>query len=310
MSAQSSKSGILVLGAGELGTAVLEALASHPSRNATPIAVLLRPSSITSQDPSKRSLNDKLKGLGISPVPGDIGHDSADTLAATFANYNTILSCAGFGMPSGTQLKITQAALQARVPRFFPWQFGVDYDVVGAGSAQDLFDEQLEVRALLRAQTETDWVIVSVGVFTSFLLQPAFGMVDIPKRTVRAVGGWDREITATTAEDIARVVAEIVFVPGDVARQVVYIAGDTVTYEKLAQLVETRVGEKFEREELGLDHLKGRLEKDPGDLMAKYLSVWARGKGVSWPVEGTWNYERGMNLTDLETYLREDATIA
>ena len=34
----------------------------------------------------------------------------------------------------------------------FPGKFGVNYDVIGRGSAQDLFDEQLEVRDLLRSQ--------------------------------------------------------------------------------------------------------------------------------------------------------------
>ncbi|MGF6660693.1 hypothetical protein QF000_002338 [Paraburkholderia atlantica] len=68
----------------------------------------------------------------------------------------------------GVQLKITQAALDAKVKRYFPWRFGVDYDIIGRGSAQVLFDEQLDVRDLLRAQTGTEWVIVSTGMFTSF----------------------------------------------------------------------------------------------------------------------------------------------
>ena len=51
--------------------------------------------------------------------------------------------------------------LEADVKRYFPWQFGVDYDVIGRGSAQDLFDEQLDVRDLLRSQNRMEWVIVS-----------------------------------------------------------------------------------------------------------------------------------------------------
>jgi hypothetical protein len=42
--------------------------------------------------------------------------------------------------------------LSAGVKRYLPWQFGVDYDVIGRGSAQTLFDEQFDVRDLLRGQ--------------------------------------------------------------------------------------------------------------------------------------------------------------
>jgi len=56
------------------------------------------------------------------------------------------------------------------VKRYFPWQFGVDYDVIGRGSAQDLFDKQLDVRHLLRGQSGTEWVVVSTGMFMSFFV--------------------------------------------------------------------------------------------------------------------------------------------
>ena len=66
-------------------------------------------------------------------------------------------------------------ALQARIPRYFPWQFGVDFDVIGRGSPQDIFDAQLDVRELLRGQHETEWVIISTGMFMSYLFEPEFG---------------------------------------------------------------------------------------------------------------------------------------
>jgi hypothetical protein len=70
--------------------------------------------------------------------------------------------------------------LQARIPRYFPWQFGVDFDVIGRGSPQDIFDAQLDVRELLRSQQQTEWVI-STGMFMSYLFEPEFGVVDLQK---------------------------------------------------------------------------------------------------------------------------------
>lgn len=67
-------------------------------------------------------------------------------------------------------MKLAKAALQSGVPRYFPWQFGVDFEVIGRGGPQDIFDAQLDVRELLRGQTATEWVIISTGMFIAIYL--------------------------------------------------------------------------------------------------------------------------------------------
>lgn len=163
----SSTQRILVVGAGELGTAMLEGLTRHAGHDSSraPITIMLRASTIDSADGRKRRANAYLRSLGADLVAGDIVQDSEEHLAGIFGRFDTVVVCSGFGFPAGTQLRLARAALGARVGRYFPWQWGIDYDVVGAGSAQDLFDEQLEVRRLLRAQNEVDWVVVSTGLF-------------------------------------------------------------------------------------------------------------------------------------------------
>ncbi|KAI1654535.1 isoflavone reductase family protein [Daldinia decipiens] len=295
---------ILLIGAGELGTAVLESLVAHPKRNSGSIAILLRQSSISSQDPAKKAQNDRLKSLGATFEAGDLANDSAEQLAGVFEKYHTIISCSGFGLPPGTQVKLTQAVLQAKARRYIPWQWGIDYDAVGGGSAQDLFDEQLRVRSLLRSQRDTDWIIVSTGLFTSFLFLPAFGVVDLPARKLRALGSWDARLSLTTAADIGRMAAEVAYDPRDVSHQVVYIAGDTVTYARVAELVEGRFGGEWTREVWDVEGLKEKLRERPDDGMLKYTNVWAVGKGVAWDMEKTLNAQRGVELQGLEDYLR------
>ena len=58
----------------------------------------------------------------------------------------------------------------------------MNYDVVGKGSGQPVWDEQYDVRTLLREQNVTEWVIVSTGIFTSFLFEPAFDVVNLAKK--------------------------------------------------------------------------------------------------------------------------------
>ena len=63
---------ILVLGAGELGMAVLRGLAGRAARSrGTSLTVLLRPSTIGSPDPVKQRDIAELRSLGVEFLPGD-----------------------------------------------------------------------------------------------------------------------------------------------------------------------------------------------------------------------------------------------
>lgn len=296
---------ILVLGAGELGTAVLEALAAHPQRQGGTIAVLLRQETIDTADASKKQHNDRLRKLGVRLVAGNVTEHSVAELAGVLGAYDTVISCTGFAMPAGTQRRLTEAALAAGVRRYFPWQWGVDYDAVGAGSAQDLFDEQLAVRRRLRAQAATDWTVVSTGLFMSFLFLPAFGPVDRPRRTLRCLGSWDTAVSVTTPRDIGAMAAELAYRPGsDTSRAVVYVAGDTVTYGRVAELVQRRFPDVlFHKEAWDLDLLQKRLAEKPDDKMVKYQNVFAAGKGVAFERAATVNVQRGIPLEGVEDYL-------
>ncbi|KAJ4158358.1 uncharacterized protein LMH87_008888 [Akanthomyces muscarius] len=295
---------VLVLGAGELGLAVLRALAQHPKRPSTKLAVLLRQASLDSTDTEKAAKIAHLKSLGIEFETADVSSASVDDLAPILGKYDIVVSCTGMELPSGTQTKLAEAACQGRAKRYFPWQFGMDYDKIGQGSSQDLFDEQLAVRRLLRAQSETEWVIVSTGLFMSFLFLAAFGVVDLDKRTVRGLGSWDNRITLTTPEDIGRVTADVMLDPQGIKNQVVFVAGDTLSYKKVGDLVDAHHGKEFHKELWDLDVLAQQLRQDP-NVMVKYRETFAHGVGVAWEMEETINYERGIKMTDAKTYLRD-----
>jgi hypothetical protein len=134
---------ILVLGAGELGIQILLSLARIAPQD-TSLTVLLRSTTIDSPtSPQKQAELDMLRALGITFLRGDVVSCSDAELSALFKPYDTVLSCLGFAAGGDVQIKIARAVLEAGVERFFPWQFGVDYDVVGRGSAQDLDRRQL-----------------------------------------------------------------------------------------------------------------------------------------------------------------------
>ncbi|RGP62104.1 hypothetical protein FLONG3_10331 [Fusarium longipes] len=293
---------ILILGAGELGICVLEALSSHPKHQNQRVSVLVRQATLDSAAPEKRKLVQRIRALNAGTEAADVVSASVADLAAIFGKYDVVVSCNGMGLPPGTQLKLLDAVASAGVKRFFPWQFGMDYDVIGQGSSQDLFDEQLKVREKLRAQDEVDWTIVSTGLFMSFLFLADFGVVDLTNKIVRALGSWENEITLTTPEDIGRVTADVILDPRGIERQVVYTAGDTISYKRLADLLDVHFGTEFTRELWSLDILKKQMEDEPS-TMVKYRDTFAQGRGVAWDKKGTVNAERGIEVTDVKMYL-------
>ncbi|KAF2036429.1 NAD(P)-binding protein [Setomelanomma holmii] len=231
--------------------------------------------------------------------------------------YDIVISATGFGADPSTVLKLANEVLDAGRIRqtrgkgklwFFPWQWGVDYDITGDGEGlMPLFGAQKGVRDLLRSSalsSNVRWTIVSTGIFMSFLFEPFWGMVDRShekggRTIVRALRDWEHKITVTDVDDIGRVLGRIVMGDVDADNRVVYVAGDTVNYGELASIVRRVTGEEVEREAWGVEYLEEELRKDLEDGIKKYRLVFAR-DGVWWDKEKTVNTELGMSMLSVE----------
>lgn len=300
-----SPQSILVLGAGELGLPVLRNLARVAKRApGSQISVLLRESTINTQIPEKKAEIDELRGLGIQMVAADLVNDSIDQLAEVFARFDTVIGCAGMVAGRETPMKLATAALRSGVKRYFPWQFGVDFEVIGRGSPQDLFDAQLDVREALRAQDKTEWVIISTGMFTSFLFEPVFEVVDFDNDTVNALGSLENSVTLTTPDDIGALTAEIVFFEPRFRNEIVYLSGDTVSYGQVANILEHALGRPFKTNVWTVPYLMDELRKDPTHHIKKYRAVFAQGRGVAWPKAGTFNEQQSIPVITAEQWAR------
>ena len=295
---------VLVIGAGELGLAVISGLLEHNRESEQSISVLLRPPANEAGGQTARHL----RGKGLNIVYGDLATETVDGLAVIFAGFDTVICCTGFVGGAGTQRKITTAVLQAGVKRYVPWQFGVDYDVVGRGSGQELFDEQSDVRDMLRGQSALQWIIISAGMFTSFLFEPAFGLVDLEHARVHALGNWDNRLTVTTSDDIGRLTAAILAHEPRLQNEVVYVAGDTFSYTQLADMVARQLGRDVERVLWDIDQLRSQVAAHPDDGMRKYRLAFARDTGVAWDKDRTFNATQGIEVTDVPAWLdRQEA---
>jgi len=295
---------ILVLGAGELGLPVLRNLARHAKDvPGAKISVLLRASAVESTEPGKLRDVAEIRKLGIEIVVGDLVKSSIDELAMVFARYDTVIGCAGYAAGINTPMKLARAALQARIPRYFPWQFGVDFDVIGRGSPQDIFNAQLDVRELLRSQDQTEWVIISTGMFMSYLFEPEFGVVDLKNNAVHALGSLDTAVTLTTPDDIGALTAAVVFAQPRIRNEIVFLAGDTVTYGEVADKLQAGLGRPFSQSEWTEQYLLDELARDPQNMMRKYRAAFAQGRGVAWDKSGTFNQRHAIPVTDVSSWI-------
>jgi hypothetical protein len=321
---------ILLLGAGELGLALLHHLTTHSSFSPTQysITLALRPSTLTT--PARAA--DLQNYRDIYPNVSFLGLDIADqsTTVESLAQvvkegaYETIIHANGMTLPPNSQRKLTEAILLTASPsrkiRYLPWQFGVDYDILGPSNAGDgLFSEAYGVRRLLRSPHNpgnVEWLVVSCGIFTSFLFEEVWGVFTTTpekKARVRALGSWEDGITATTAGDIARVTAELVLnsskYEAEWAGNKVFIAGETLTYRQLADVVQRVTGREVLRDEVWDRGTTAReLESATKEekKIWRYRAVFGGGEGVSWPVEGTWSEKQGWAMEGVEGWLREN----
>ena len=295
---------VLILGAGELGIQVLRAMSNKAQKHTdVKLSVLLRSEAAHAVSGSRKARLDELMKLGIAVIKGDLQENSVDELSELLAAFDAVIDCSGFVGGPGTQIKITQAVLKAAVARYFPWQFGVDYDVVGKGSGQQVWDEQLDVRHLLRQQNATEWVIVSTGIFTSYLFEPGFGVIDAQSKTVCALGEWQHAVTLTTPEDIGKLTADIFFHQPTFKNESVYIAGDTLTYSELADLMRAHWGTEVNRKLLDRQKLQDDVQHNPQDVGAHYRLAFARPDGVAWSKRNTYNHRQGIPTTTASQWL-------
>ncbi|KAF9700590.1 hypothetical protein EKO04_001578 [Ascochyta lentis] len=299
---------ILLLGAGELGLALLPHLSSLPNTHVT----------IGVRFPQKYT---HLATPTIDLTTIDLTSPSP-TLVPVFAGYEILISATGFTSLPGSVTKLAHEVLEAGQSRqqqgegglwYFPWQWGVDYDVAGDGNGlMPLFGEQKHVRDLLRTEAErcgVKWTVVSTGMFMSFLFEPFWGIVDRSQGTnegeekkvvVRCLRDWSHRVTVTDVVDIGRVVQRILAGDVDAKNRVLYVASATISYGELADVVGRAGGCKVVRDAWSLYALEEELKRDPEDGIKKYRLVFA-GEGVWWETQNTVNQELGMEMTDIGT---------
>ncbi|KXJ94924.1 hypothetical protein Micbo1qcDRAFT_221431, partial [Microdochium bolleyi] len=174
----SQNSFVAVAGAtGGMGRLVIQEL----SKRHVAVKALVRPGS------NRQKLAPIAQLEGVSIVEVDMADGLADVLLKTQGN-------------------LLQAAVAAKVPRFIPSDFSLDFTKTQPGSNRNLdlhreFHKQLD-------QSGIAWTSVLNGAFMD-MMAPPVSLVDRQKRKIDYVGNADQKVDWTTMADAAAFTAAV-----------------------------------------------------------------------------------------------------
>jgi hypothetical protein len=100
--------------------------------------------------------------------------------------------------------------------------------------------------------------------------------------------------------------AAIFFHQPAIANQVVFVAGDTVTYHQLTEILSEHYDSKFSLQVDEIASLKAKTKASPDDVSAAYSLAFARPDGVAWDPSQTFNARHGIPVTDVKGWLAEN----
>src|SRR5690606_11719391 len=113
---------------------------------------------------------------------------------------------------------------------------------------------------------------------------------------------------AHTPDDIGVLTAEIVFFEPTISNEIVFLAGDTVSYGDVADRLEVALGRSFSRSEWTVPFLMVELARDPRNMIRKYRAAFAMGRGVTWNKDDTFSQQNGIPVTDIASSLIRSQT--
>ena len=228
---EGAESGTIVLAGatGRLGGLIADELLSLGAQ----VRALVRPESAVADV-------DELRDSGVETRTVDF--DDVAALADACAGATCVLSAlAGTReVIVGAQSRLLEGAVRAKVPRFIPSDFALDFTKTRPGRNRNL-DNRRDFHAVLETARIRSTSVLC-GMFTDILNGPA-PLVMYDKRRVLYWGDADQRMDFTTMEDTAWFSARVAL--DDDAPRFLRIAGDSASARELSEIAAEVAGEPF-----------------------------------------------------------------
>ena len=221
---------IVLAGAtGDLGGRIAASL----GRRRVPFRALLRPGGSV-------SLRAGLEAVGATVM--DVDFDDAEALRRACGGASCVVSALNGLEPVmiGTQGKLLDAAIAARVPRFIPSDYALDFTKTRPGD-----NRNLDVRRRFMARIDSMPIratSVLNGAFADLLTGQA-PLILHKRHKILYWGDADQKYDFTTKDDVAEFVAEVAL--DDAAPRFLRIAGSSVSPQDLAGIMTELTGQKY-----------------------------------------------------------------
>lgn len=222
---------IVVVGAvGQLGSKIATELRA---RNKA-VKALVRPGTAATRTEMLRSASVTIAEIDLSDVPA---------LTRELAGASCVVSALSGLRPVilDAQTALLDASIAAKVPRFIPSDYSLDFTKTAPGSNRNL-DLRREFHARLDG-SGIAWTSVLNGGFTEMLLG-AMPLVNHRFRGVMHVGDAEQKIDFTTIPDVAAFTAAVAADPNPTPR-ILRCAGDEVSAKDIAAVVSRVKGVKY-----------------------------------------------------------------
>ena len=232
---------VLLAGAtGMLGSRIAHHLLAQPDAH---VRLLVR----DANDAEKRARLEPLIKHGTEIVEGDLAdHDALDRATQ---GVDVIVSAVQGGpdVIIAGQVALAEAGKRNGVHRILPSDYALDIFEATPGEhmtfdLRRIADEQI-------AATGLEQVNVLQGAFMDLFL-PGRGTIDLSAGTVTFWGDGTQPIEATTVEDTARMTARVALDQSVGSRKFAF-AGDRISFQGAAEIIEAHTGRTLERRSLG-----------------------------------------------------------
>ncbi|XP_035547174.1 phenylcoumaran benzylic ether reductase Betv6-like [Juglans regia] len=295
------KSRILIIGGtGYIGKFIVEAStkAGHPTY------ALVRESTLSDPNPSKRELVEKFNDLGVTLLHGDLyDHES---LVKAMKQVDVVISTVG-PPQFADQIKIVAAIKEAgNIKKFFPSEFGNDVDRVHAvGPAKKAFATKAEIRRAVEAEGIPYTYVVNnffAGYFIPILAQPE--VTAPPMDKVYIYGDGNTQAIFNKEDDIGTYTIRAVDDPRTL-NKILYLKPpkNFYSFNELVALWENKIGKTLEKTYVPEDKILKDIQESPfpiSKILSINHSIFVKGDQTNFEIEPSFGVEASELYPDVK----------
>ncbi|KAG6626852.1 phenylcoumaran benzylic ether reductase Betv6-like [Carya illinoinensis] len=295
------KSRILIIGGtGYIGKFIVEA----STRAGHPTFALVRESTLSDPNPSKRELVQKFNNLGVTLLHGDLyDHES---LVKAIKQVDVVISTVG-PPQFADQIKIVAAIKEAgNIKKFFPSEFGNDVDRVHAvGPAKKAFATKAEIRRAVEAEGIPYTYVVNnffAGYFVPILAQPE--VTAPPMDKVYIYGDGNTQAIFNKEDDIGTYTIRAVDDPRTL-NKILYLKPpkNFYSFNELVALWENKIGKTLEKTYVPEDKILKDIEESPfpiSKILSINHSIFVKGDQTNFEIEPSFGVEASELYPDVK----------